>query len=243
MLNALSDWFVKTAYWHRWDRVLERMGGDFKHSIDVSVEPMNDYPGDWDMLKQVNIRKHMTYEPPKNFKHDFPDEILHRLIKHVGPDMAWFIIEYPILKSLKPGALDRMDTWNQMGGGIPFILITKEPFKFKFLLDEWDRQLQLNSEAGRRARRLQYYTELSKIMDPTVDTIIVDAHSGMEPGIYHTHSLGCLGLNARIDKGVFEAGPFTPTLKLREQTLKDLVLFKPNHHESAVDVVLYTLKF
>lgn len=243
MFNTQIDWFVRYNYWAKWARCLQRMGGDFKYAIDIDIEPGNDFPGDIDHLKQINLRKHTTYETPKNFKHDFPNYVYNDLVNCVGHEYAQFIIDYPILESLKPGALDRMDSWNQAGGGVPFILITKEPFKFKFLLDDWERQLKLNSEAGRRARRLQYYSMISKVMDPTVDTVLVGAGSGLEPGVYYTYSLGCLGLSARIDGGVFDVGPFTHALKLREQKLKDLILFKHDIERDTVDVVTYTLKF
>jgi len=80
-------------------------------------------------------------------------------------------------------------------------------------------------------------------MDPTVDIVTVGAESGIKPGVYYTYSLGCLGLSARIDGGVFDVGPFTQALKLREQKLKDLILFKHDIERDTVDVVTYTLKF
>jgi hypothetical protein len=194
MISRNKDWFVKSGYWRNVARVLERMGGTYENQIEVSVSPVNSDDLGWSTIGQVRIRRHVTIDARDVFSHHFPDYLERELEERFGKGIANALLHEDLLKEIDPfkhRVMARQWVW---GGGIPFVLIAREPHKFPALIQFWidhpveDRQqalfLPLIEEHEERMKQPvlnnvprewveSYYRWMSNMQpgDPTTDEI------------------------------------------------------------------------
>lgn len=144
MYSRNKDWFVSSSAWGgKRSRVLQRMGGRFHQSIDVSIEPINHTDREWSELAKVMIRYHRTHEDKDRFNHVISDGGYTCLVHHVGERVADVIVHEDLLAEIDEHKLKTVHRQWNWGGGVPFILVCKEPTKYPELIEFWRRYKDL----------------------------------------------------------------------------------------------------
>jgi hypothetical protein len=114
------------------------MGGTFEKQIEISCSPTNSDDMSWLSLGQARIRTHMTTADARDvFSHHFPDYLEGELEKRLGKGIAKVILHENLLSEIDPlkhKAIARQWVW---GGGVPFVLIAREPHKYPALIQFW----------------------------------------------------------------------------------------------------------
>lgn len=125
------DWFVFDRYWGNHSRVLQRMGGKFHESIEVSVTPINsDIPSSWERIKELRIRHHVTDQSDDRFTHVFCGGVAKCILDKVGAEFYETLFHTDLLSEIDWAKYQVVDLIHWQGGGIPLILICKDPKKF-----------------------------------------------------------------------------------------------------------------
>lgn len=137
MLSRNKDWFVKSNYWRNVARVLQRMGGPFEEQLEVSVSPINSDDLGWQNLGEVRIRRHVTYNAADVFTHHFPESLEGELQTRLGKGIANALLHVNLLSEVDPVKVREMSRQWVWGGGIPFVLIARDPHKFPALIQFW----------------------------------------------------------------------------------------------------------
>lgn len=217
MLNKQKDWFVNSSAWFNWSRVLQRRGGTFEKGIEVSVSPIN---RDWEALKEVRIRVHSTSETNDRFHHHFPDSIGEDLLANVGKEITHTILNGELLREIDWPKFKLLDKEYLGGGGLPFILICRNPKRYPELRQYWKELLLVDSEAGHRARTIKklhdFITNKQKVKPKAnpfgVTTIQVNSNNlGIPRGSYNAQSLNIPGANYVLEGHIIKELDFTTT--------------------------------
>lgn len=137
MLSRNRDWFVKSSYWRNVSRVLQRMGGPFEEQLEVSVSPINSDDLAWQNLGEVRIRRHVTYSAADMFSHHFPDYLEGELGTRLGKRIADALLHVNLLSEVDPTKVREVGRQWVWGGGIPFVLIARDPHRFPALIQFW----------------------------------------------------------------------------------------------------------
>lgn len=139
-----KDWFSYCAYWGTENRVLQRMGGNFNQAIEVTITPINPtMEGVWENLARVMIRYHFTHPTARDkFYHVIGNRTVENLVKAVGRQITDVLLHDDLLNEIDQDKLRAVDKAWQSGGGLPFILICKDPSKYLFLVDVWRKELK-----------------------------------------------------------------------------------------------------
>lgn len=138
MLSRNKDWFVKSSYWHNVSRVLQRMGGTFEQQIEISLSPTNNDDLSWLLLGEARIRSHRTTADANDvFSHHFPDYLEGELERRFGKSIANVLLHENLLKEIDPQKHRIMARQWVWGGGVPFVLIAREPHKYPALIQFW----------------------------------------------------------------------------------------------------------
>jgi hypothetical protein len=137
MLSRNKDWFVQSSYWRNVSRVLQRMGGPFEEQLEVSVSPINSDDHSWLTLGEVRIRRHVTYSASDVFTHHFPEYVENELKGRLGKGIANALLHVNLLSEIDPTKVREMGRVWVWGGGIPFVLIARDPHKFPALIQFW----------------------------------------------------------------------------------------------------------
>lgn len=235
MLNKQKDWFVKDNYWNHYSRALQRMGGTFDKAIDVSVEPINgDFENEWEGLKEVRIRVHTTLDKGDVFRHHFPDHIESNLIEMIGPEITKNLLHDDLLKEIDWKKFKKIDAAHTGGGGIPFILICRNPTKFPHLRSYWAKLLKGTGENAERARSIQAVhdgvleallnskarSEQTTNSTANYDTVLVGSNTlGIPRGEYKTKDLGCKALSYSLINDRLTVKPLGGLVPLFQATL------------------------
>jgi hypothetical protein len=149
MYSRNKDWFVSSSAWlGKRSRVLQRMGGKFHQSIDVSIEPINHTAQEWQDLAKVMIRYHRTHEEDKGrFNHVISDANFDCLVRNVGERVADIIVHEDLLPEIDEHKLKMVHRQWHWGGGVPFILVCKDPTKYPELIEFWKQYRNLHHYA------------------------------------------------------------------------------------------------
>jgi len=148
MISRNKDWFVQSSYWRNVSRVLQRMGGPFEEQIEVSVSPTNSDNYSWRAIGEVRIRRHVTYSAADVFTHHFPDYLEKELSEKLGKGIAEALLHSNLLSELDPVKVREMGRLWVWGGGIPFVLVARDPHKFPALIQFWaDHPATTNQQA------------------------------------------------------------------------------------------------
>jgi hypothetical protein len=111
------------------------MGGKFDRAIEVNVTPINpSFEGVWEKMKEVRIRDHMTSERADRFSHELCGGTAKRLLDEVGEEFYETIVHADLLADIDQERWKTVDGWHWQGGGIPFILVCKDPSKYPHLV-------------------------------------------------------------------------------------------------------------
>lgn len=138
MISRNKDWIVKCSYWRNVSRVLQRKGGKYEHQIEISLSPTNRDDESWLLLGQARIRKHMTTADVKDeFSHHFPDYLEDELTRRLGKSIANVLLHVNLLSEIDPIKLQEVARQWVWGGGIPFVLIARDPHKYPALIQFW----------------------------------------------------------------------------------------------------------
>lgn len=137
MLSRNKDWFVQSSYWRNVSRVLQRMGGPFEEQLEVSVSPINSDDYSWKTLGEVRIRRHVTYSATDAFTHHFPEYLEGQLETRLGKGIADALLHVNLLSEVDPVKVREVSRQWVWGGGIPFVLIARDPHKFPALIQFW----------------------------------------------------------------------------------------------------------
>lgn len=137
MMNSMKDWIDYSSYWHTYNRVLLRMGGNFSEQIEIALTPIND---NWDEVKLCEVRKHRTsMVPGDKISHHLNPNIFARMEEEIGHHLADFIFNFDIYKKLTSYKARR--NWYLLdrhifngGGGVPLVLIDPD---FDLLKEDW----------------------------------------------------------------------------------------------------------
>ena len=188
MLSNNKDWFVRSSFGNNYSRTLLRMGGEFLHQIDISVEPINDYPDEWEQLLECRIRKHMTHEDPQHFSHAVPQSIHEILTGKFDQDVADFLIHEDIYNMIDWGKFRDAENSGLFSGGVPLMVILKDNNETTIpsnLINYWSnnekvicgeykklRKAALNDKLGVLGKHFgsDYYGIFGKFIDKIVTT-------------------------------------------------------------------------
>ena len=140
------DWFVRSSYWGTTSRALQRMGGEFDTAIEVNMSPVNpDMTGVWESMKEVRIREHRTSERPERFTHHVSGAQARLLLDAVGEEFYHTIVHADLLAEIDKTKWEETNKWHWQGGGVPFILIARDPWKFPHLANHFIEMLKCDS--------------------------------------------------------------------------------------------------
>jgi hypothetical protein len=137
MISQNKDWFVRSSYWGNVSRVLQRMGGPFEEQLEVSVSPINSDDHSWRVLGEVRIRRHVTYSAADVFTHHFPEYLENELSTRLGKGIAQALLHTNLLSEIDPLKMREVSRQWVWGGGLPFVLIARDPHKFPALIQFW----------------------------------------------------------------------------------------------------------
>jgi hypothetical protein len=147
MISRNKDWFVQSSYWRNVSRVLQRMGGPFEEQLEVSVSPINADDYSWKILGEVRIRRHVTYSATDVFTHHFPEYLEGELETRLGKGIADAMLHVNLLSEVDPVKVREASRQWVWGGGIPFVLIARDPHKFPALIQFWiDHPASVNQQ-------------------------------------------------------------------------------------------------
>lgn len=140
-----GDKFRYNGYWGTHSRVLREPEGD-KSQVEVTVFPSNhNFPYAWIEIAELRIRSHRTAPGASDRTYDELDDEL-QIQTRVTPEIANVLIHDDILSEIDNDKWDEVRRKWRGGGGIPFILICKDPSKYLFLVEPW-----LDAEGARKA--------------------------------------------------------------------------------------------
>lgn len=175
MYSRNKDWFVSSSAWGgKRSRVLQRMGGRFHQSIDVSIEPLNHNKREWSELAKVMLRYHRTHEEDKGrFNHVISDAGFDTLVRYTGERVADIIVHEDLLAEIDEHKLKTVHRQWSWGGGVPFILVCKEPTKYPELIEFWRHYENLPTYIHLFKETFEQYDKWLD-SDPFLDKVEID---------------------------------------------------------------------
>lgn len=130
--------FRYCGYWGTYSRLLQEQGDD-KPQVEITIVPKHpDFLYSWYDVAEVRIRKHRTAPGLSDRISDEIDEdLLSRPTTRVGLEVTELLLHTDILSEIDDEKWVEVDRKWRGGGGIPFILICKDPSKYLFLVPYW----------------------------------------------------------------------------------------------------------
>lgn len=139
--------FRYSGYWGTHSRLL-REPKDDQSQVEVTIFPSNsDFLYSWISITELRIRAHRTAPGGGDRTYEeLDDSDVFKIKAHVSPEITNVLLHTDILSEIDNDKWDEVKRKWRGGGGVPFILICKDPSKYLFLIEPW-----LRAEGGCKA--------------------------------------------------------------------------------------------
>lgn len=142
-----GDKFRYSGYWGTHSRILQGFEDD-KSQVEVTIYPSNsDFLYAWVAISEVRIRSHRTAPGGGDRIYgELDDSDAFKIKAYLSPEITNVLFHTDILSEIDNDKWEDVTRKWRGGGGIPFILICKDPSKYLFLVEPW-----LDANGGRKA--------------------------------------------------------------------------------------------